>query len=155
LAAGNAPDRFLVGLAVLGLLAEVARERPLVCLIDDAQWLDEPSCHVLGVVGRRLQAEAGLLPLAGRGAGHERMFSALPSLTLEGLAREDAQALLMAAVSGQVDRQVRDRIVTETRGNPLRLLELSREMSPGELAGGFGVPHLRASSRPMEEHYAG
>jgi DNA-binding CsgD family transcriptional regulator len=154
LAAGSAPDRFVVGLAVLGLLAEVGAKRPLVCLIDDAQWLDDPSRQVLGFVGRRLLAEAVLLLLAVGETGNEQLFPALPSLTLEGLAREDARALLMATVSGQLDERVRDRIVAETRGNPLRLLELSREMNPGELAGGFGVPYVGVSSGPMEEHYA-
>ena len=153
LVGGNAPDLFLVGLAVLGLLAEVAGERPLVCLVDDAQWLDEPSRQVLGFVGRRLLAEPVLLLFAVREAGEEQLFPALPSLTLEGLTDDDAAALLTAAVAGQLDDQVRDRIVAETGGNPLRLLELPRELSPGELAGGFGVPHRSSSFAPMEEHY--
>jgi DNA-binding CsgD family transcriptional regulator len=147
---GNAPDRFVVGLAVLGLLAEVAAERPLVCLVDDAQWLDEPSRQVLGFVGRRLLAEPVLLLLAVREAGDEQLFEALTSLTLEGLTERDARALLTAAVAGQLDEQVRDRLVAETRGNPLRLLELPREMSSSELAGGYGVPRVGG---PMEEHY--
>ena len=129
---------------------EVAAERPLVCLVDDAQWLDEPSRQVLGFVGRRLLAEPVLLLLAVREAGDEQLFPALTSLTLEGLTEDDARALLTAAVPGQLDEQVRDRIVAETRGNPLRLLELPREMSSGELAGGYGVPHVGG---PMEEHY--
>jgi DNA-binding CsgD family transcriptional regulator len=150
---GTAPDRFVVGLAVLGLLAEAARERPLVCLVDDAQWLDEPSRQVLGFVGRRLVAEAVVLLCAVREVGDEQLFPALPSLTLEGLTEEDARALLTAAVSGQLDEQVRDRIVAETGGNPLRLLELPRELTAGELAGGFGTPEPSASSAPMEEQY--
>ena len=145
---------FVVGLAVLGLLAEVAAERPLVCLVDDAQWLDEPSRQVVGFVGRRLQAEAVLLLFAVREAGDEQLFPALATLTLEGLTEEDAGALLMAAVPGQLDEQVRDRIVAETGGNPLRLLELPREMSQAELAGGFGAPHMDSSFGPMDEHYA-
>jgi DNA-binding CsgD family transcriptional regulator len=153
LAAGNTPDRFVVGLAVLGLLAEVAAERPLVCLVDDAQWLDEPTRQVLGFVGRRLHAEAVLLLFAAREVGDEQVLPALGSLTLEGLTEEDARELLMAAVSRQLDEQVRDRIVAETRGNPLRLLELPRELSAGELAGGFGVPRTGTSSGHMEEHY--
>jgi DNA-binding CsgD family transcriptional regulator len=148
---GNAPDRFVVGLAVLGLLTEVAAERPLVCLVDDAQWLDEPSRQVLGFVGRRLLAEPVLLLLAVREAGEELLFPALTSLTLEGLTEEDARALLTAAVPGQLDEHVRDRIVAETQGNPLSLLELPREMSSGELAGGYGVPHVGGQ---MEEHFA-
>jgi DNA-binding CsgD family transcriptional regulator len=139
LAAGNPPDRFVVGLAVLSLLAEVAARRPFVCLVEDAQWLDEASSQVLGFVGRRLLAEAVLLLFAVRETGEDLLFPALPTLTLEGLAEQDARALLTAAVSGHLDEQVRDRIVAETRGNPLGLLELPREMSQAELAGGFGV----------------
>src|SRR6187200_859054 len=148
---GVAPDRFVVGLAVLGLLAEVAAERPLVCLVDDAQWLDEPSRQVLGFVARRLLAEPVLLLLAVREAGDEQLFEAVTSLTLEGLTELDARALLTAAVPGQLDEQVRDRLVAETRGNPLRLLELPREMSSSELAGGYGVPRV---GLPIQEHYA-
>jgi DNA-binding CsgD family transcriptional regulator len=151
LAAGNPPDRFVVGVAVLGLLAELAAKRPLVCLIDDAQWLDEPSRQVIGFVGRRLLAEAVLLLIAVRDTGEEPMFGGLPILVLEGLSRRDAAALLATAVSGQLDERVRDRIVAETRGNPLRLLELPRQMRPAELAGGFGVP--RPAAGPMEELY--
>ena len=153
LADGDAPDRFLVGLAVLGLLAEAAAERPLVCLVDDAQWLDEPSRQVLGFVGRRLLAEAVLLLFAVREAGDERLLPSLPTLTIEGLAEQDARALLMAVVPGQLDEQVRDRIVAETRGNPLGLLELPREMSPAELAGGFGMPRQSLASGDVEDHY--
>ena len=150
---GSAPDRFVVGLAVLGLLAEVGAKRPLVCLVDDAQWLDEPSRQVLGFVGRRLLAEAVLLLLAVRETGDNQLLS-LPTLTLDGLTEEDARALLMAAVAGHLDDQVCDRIVAETRGNPLGLLELPRGMSPGELAGGFGRPSAGTASGHIEEHYA-
>ena len=113
------------------LLTEVAAEQPLVCLVDDAQWLDEPSRQVLGFVGRRLLAEAVVLVFAVREVGDERLFPALPSLTIEGLTVEDARALLTAAVPGHLDERVRDRIVAETRGNPLALLELPREMRSG------------------------
>ncbi len=153
MAAGNPPDRFVVGLAVLGLLAEVAGKRPLVCLIDDAQWLDEPSRQVLGFVGRRLLAEAVLLLFAVRETGDERLFPALPTLTLEGLTDQDARALLTAAVPGHLDEQVRDRIVAETRGNPLGLLELPRGMSQAELAGGFAVPATGTVSDHIEDQY--
>jgi DNA-binding CsgD family transcriptional regulator len=147
---GTAPDRFVVGLAVLGLLTEVAAERPLVCLVDDAQWLDEPSRQVLGFVGRRLLAEPVLLLLAVRETGDDQLFPALTNLTLQGLTEEDARALLTAAVPGQLDEHVRDRIVAETQGNPLTLLELSQEMGSGELAGGYGVPHVGGA---MEDRY--
>jgi hypothetical protein len=154
LAAGNTLDRFVVGLAVLGLLAQVASERPLLCLVDDTQWLDQPTREVLGFVGRRLQAEAVMLLFAVRDAADENPLPSLPTLTIEGLAEEAARALLTAAVPGQLDEQVRDRIVSETHGNPLRLLELPRETSAAELAGGFGVPHALTAGGLLKEHYA-
>ena len=111
-----------------------------MCLVDDAQWLDDASAQVLGFVGRRLLAESVLLVFAVREAADERLFPALPTLTLEGLTDDDARALLTAAVPGHLDAQVRDRLVAETRGNPLALLELARGLSDAELAGGFAVP---------------
>jgi hypothetical protein len=140
LATGPAPDRFVVGLAALSLLAEYAAARPLACLVDDAQWLDEASSQVLGFVGRRLLAESALLLFAVRQAAEEQIFPGLPALTVEGLTDEDARALLTATVPGHLDERVRDRIVAETRGNPLGLLELARGMSEAELAGGFAGP---------------
>jgi hypothetical protein len=153
LASGRAPDRFVVGLASLGLLAEAGSRRPLVCLVDDAQWLDEPSRQVVGFVGRRLMAEAVLLLLAVRESRDQQLFPALPSMTLEGLAHTHARALLMSTVRSPVDEQVRDRVVAESRGNPLRLIESAREMNSAQLGGGFGMPPIGASSRPLEEHY--
>ena len=153
LSTGNPPDLFMVGLAALGLLAEAAAKRPLACLVDDAQWLDEPSRRVLAFVGRRLLAEAILLLLAVREAGDERLFPALPTLPLGGLTDEDAQALLVAAVPGHLDDQVRDRIVAETGGNPLALLELARGLSKAELAGGFGEADPNMVAVQMEGHY--
>jgi DNA-binding CsgD family transcriptional regulator len=153
LAAGTAPDRFVVGLAVLSLLAENAAARPLVCLVDDAQWLDEASSQVLGFVGRRLLAESVLLLFAVREAADKRMFPGLPALIAEGLTDEDARALLTATVTGHLDERVRDRIVAETRGNPLGLLELARGMSEAELAGGFArLPTASLPSR-LQDHY--
>ncbi len=159
LAAGTAPERFVIGLAVLSLLAEVAAERPLVCLVDDAQWLDEPSSQVLGFVGRRLLAESVLLLVAVREIADERMFPGVPTLTVEGLPDEDARALLSAAIPGHLDEQVRDRIVAETRGNPLGLLEVARGMSEAELAGGFvDLPRRRPPGHltgRLQDHYLG
>jgi len=136
---GAAPDKFVVGLAVLGLLAEAAAKLPLVCVVDDAQWLDEASGKVLGFVARRLVAESVLMVFAIREPTDQQVLAGMPAITLDGLGPEDAQALLSAAVPGRLDRMVRDRIVAETRGNPLALLELSRSGRAG-LMGGFGLP---------------
>jgi len=152
-AAGTAADRFVVGLAVLGLLAEVAAARPLVCLVDDAQWLDEASAEVLGFVGRRLGAESVALLLAVREGTDDRRFGGLPALAVEGLPDEDARALLTAAVAGHLDERIRDRIVAETRGNPLGLLELARGLSEAELAGGFAVPPTTTVPGRLRDHY--
>jgi DNA-binding CsgD family transcriptional regulator len=152
LAAGNAPDPFFVGLAVLSLLAEAAAEQPLVCLVDDAQWLDAASSQVLAFVGRRLLAEAVVLVFAVREVDAERLFPALPALTIEGLAMEVGRALLTTVVPGHMDERVRDRIVAESRGNPLALLELPRTMGRAELSGGFAVP-TSAPSGDLLDHY--
>ena len=140
LSAGNAPDRFLVGLAVLGLLAEVAEERPLVCVIDDAQWLDRASAQTLAFVARRLVAESVALVFALRVPGEVSELTGLAELVVEGLPEDDARALLSSALPGPVDERVLDRIVAETRGNPLALLELPRGLKPAELTGGFMLP---------------
>ena len=157
MAAGTVPDRFVVGLAVLSLLAENAAARPLICLVDDAQWLDEASSQVLGFVGRRLLAEPVGLLFAVREAVGEQMFPGLPALTVEGLTDNDARALFAAAVPGHLDEQVRDRIIAETSGNPLGLLELARGMSGAELAGGFaGPPKTNLSGHlqdQLQHHY--
>ena len=157
LAAGSTPDRFVLGLAVLSLLAEYAAARPLVCLVDDAQWLDEASSQVLGFVGRRLLAEPVGMLFAVREAADERLFPGLPALTVEGLSDEDARGLLTAAVPGHLDKRVRDRIVAETGGNPLGLLELARGMAEAELAGGFaGLPRASLPGQlrdRLQDHY--
>jgi DNA-binding CsgD family transcriptional regulator len=132
---GAAPDRFLVGLAVLSLLCEVAEQRPLICLVDDLQWLDSASTQVLAFVGRRLQNESvGVVFGARRPSGD---LAGLPELVLAGLGVEDARALLDSVLPGPLDARVRERIVAETRGNPLALLELPRGLTAAELAGGF------------------
>src|SRR6202167_3449591 len=136
--AGPAPDRFVVGLAALGLLSEVAAERPVVCVVDDAHWLDRASAQVLGFVARRLAADPVGLVFATRLPGAE--LTGLPELAVEGLGWEDARVLLDSALTGPVDEQVLDLIVAETRGNPLALLELPRGVALWELAGGFGLP---------------
>jgi DNA-binding CsgD family transcriptional regulator len=141
LRAGETPDRFLVGLAALGLLSEAAREQPLLCVVDDAQWLDRASAQALGLIARRLVAEGVALVFAVRVPSEEQELARLPELVVEGLRDGDARALLGSVVRGPLDGRVRDRIVAETRGNPLALLELPRGWTPAEIAGGFGLPH--------------
>jgi DNA-binding CsgD family transcriptional regulator len=138
LKAGAAPDRFLVGLAALSLLSEAADAQPLLCVVDDAQWLDRASAQALAFVARRLLAEPVALVFATREAGEE--FSGLPELLVGGLGDGDARELLSSALSAPIDERVRDRLVAETRGNPLALLELPRGVTTAELAGGFGLP---------------
>ena len=139
LSSGAPPDRFLIGLAVLGLLSAAAEEHPLVCLVDDAQWLDRSSAQVLAFVARRLAAESVVLVFAEREAMARKELAGLPELRIAGLPDAAARELLASVIRGPLDERVRDRIVAETRGNPLALLELPRESSPGLLAGGFGL----------------
>ena len=138
ISAGPAPDRFLVGLAVLSLLAEAAGEQPLLCLVDDQQWLDRASGQVLGFVARRLGAESVGLVFAARVSGGE--LAGLPELAVGGLGDGDARALLDSVIAGPLDERVRDRVVAETRGNPLALLEWAGRVKPAARAGGFGLP---------------
>ncbi|MEY9892106.1 DNA-binding CsgD family transcriptional regulator [Catenulispora sp. MAP5-51] len=151
LAGGNPPDLFFLGLATLGLLAEAAAEQPLACLVDDAQWLDGASKQVLAFVGRRLNAEPMLLVIAVREDPDEQGFDGLPSLVLSGLTKDDARKLLTASVAGRLEDRVRDRLIAETSGNPLALLELAGGMSPADLAGG-SVGHSPLSGR-LHDHY--
>jgi DNA-binding NarL/FixJ family response regulator len=151
-AAGPPPDRLFVGLAVLSLLSEVAGERPLVCLIDDEHWLDRASAQALGFTARRLAADPVGLVFAARDPGAE--LAGLPELEVTGLDDSDARALLDAALAGPLDARVRDLIVAETRGNPLALLELPRGLTPGELAGGFGLPGAAPLAGRIEDSFA-
>jgi hypothetical protein len=154
LSTGSAPDRFLVGLATLTLLAEVAEEQPMMCIVDDAQWLDRASALILGFVGRRLLAErVGLVCAARSGIGDD-VLAGLPELSVGGLNDSDARALLLDNLRGPLDAAVRDQIVTESRGNPLALLELSRALSTADLSGGFGLPDSRPVSGKVERSYA-
>ena len=153
LSAGNAPDRFLVGMAVLSLLSAVAAERPLLCLVDDAQWLDAASGQVLGFVARRLLAESVAILFAVREPAARSEFEGLPEVLLGGLERDAARALLARAVPGPLDDRVRDRIVAESRGNPLALLELPRTMSAAERAGGFVLSGAMDVPRHIEDQY--
>src|SRR5918997_2765063 len=153
LAPGDVPDRFLVGLAVLGLLSAAAEERPLLCLVEDAHWLDAASGLILGFVARRLQADSVAIVAAVREPNTRHDFDGLPELRLRGLAEQDARTLLMSAVPGRIDARVRDRIVAETRGNPLALLDLPRSMSAAELTGGFELLPATDLPRHLEEQY--
>jgi DNA-binding CsgD family transcriptional regulator len=150
LTGGDPPDRFLVALAALSLLAAVAHDRPLLCLVDDAQWLDDASVQVLGFVARRLLAEPIAMLFAVREPGQRRELAGLGELKLEGLDEGDARALLDSALAGPIDSRIREQIITETRGNPLALLELVRGSTPEELAGGFGLPGAIAHSASVE-----
>jgi DNA-binding CsgD family transcriptional regulator len=148
---GPAPDRFLVGLAVLSLLTDVAEERPLLCVIDDAQWLDHASALVLAFVARRLFAEPVGLVFAARETVED--LQGLPELEVRGLRNGDARALLQSVVRFLLDERVRDRIVAETRGNPLALLELPRGLTATQLAGGFGLLSAHALSGRIEDSF--
>ncbi len=149
---GRGADRFLVGLAVLSLFSEMAAEQPLVCVVDDAQWLDRASLDTLAFVARRLYAESVALVLATRAPADE--LSGLPELVVEGLRDEDAGALLEANVHGAVDAAVFERIIAESHGNPLALIELPRTWHDADLAGGFGLPASRPVHSRVEQSYA-
>ena len=150
LSAGSAPEGLLVGLAALSLLSDAAHRCPLVCLIDDAQWLDRASAKALAFVARRLHAESVALVFATR---DEQELVGLPELLVEGLCDRDARELLCSALGVPLDEQVLDRVVAETRGNALALLELPRGLSPEQLAGGFGPPGALALSRRIEQSF--
>jgi len=149
---GPAPDPFLVGLAVLGLLSEVAEARPLLCVVDDAQWLDDASARALAFLARRLLAEKIALLFAARERGDT--LAGFPEINVGPLGQRDARVLLESVLPARVDEQVFDRIIVETRGNPLALLELPRGMTPTQLAGGFGLPAAISLSTRIEEHFA-
>jgi DNA-binding CsgD family transcriptional regulator len=152
LSAGPAPDRFLVGLAVLGLLSETAGERPLLCVIDDQQWLDRASAQALGFAARRLAADPVGLVFAARVPGQD--VAGLPELVVEGLAAGDARELLDSVLTGPLDAGVRDQIIADTNGNPLALLELPRGLTPAQLAGGFGLSSAVPLDGRIEESFA-
>src|SRR5580704_1327275 len=158
LASGESPDRFLVALATLSLMAEAAEERPILCVVDDAQWLDQASAQVLGFVGRRLLAEPIALVFAVRtptpADPSADPLAGLPELRLSGLDEQSAQALLATVISGPLDESVRARILQETHGHPLALLELYRGRSPADLAGGFALPDAGDLPRRIEDQYA-
>jgi DNA-binding CsgD family transcriptional regulator len=151
LSAGPAPSPFLVGLAALGLLSEASQERPLLCVVDDAQWLDRASARALAFVARRLLAEKIALVFAARERGYD--LAGLPELRVDPLGHRDARTLLESVLPARLDEHVLDRIVMETHGNPLALLELPRGLTPIQLAGGFGLPPAVPLSASIEESF--
>ena len=163
LTSGHNPDRFLLALGALSLMAETSEEQPLLCVVDDAQWLDQASAQVLGFVGRRLLAESIALvfaartppqrPRGPRGVTSPDPLAGLPELRLDGLAEEPARALLATVTSGPLDESVRARIIEETHGNPLALLELCRGLGAAELAGGFALPDAGDLPGRIEAQY--
>jgi DNA-binding CsgD family transcriptional regulator/tetratricopeptide (TPR) repeat protein len=150
---GNPPDRFLISLATLSMLSDVGEEQPLVCLVDDAQWLDQASVHTLTFVARRLLAEPVALVFATRTVGEDHAFRQIPEMRVSGLNDADSRALLRAALRGPLDAAVFDEIVAEARGNPLALLELPRGRTPAELAFGFGLPTTTPLAGRVEQGF--
>src|SRR4051812_48358686 len=151
LSAEAVPDRFLVGLATLSLLAEVAEKRALLCVVDDGQWLDHASVQALAFAARRLLAENVVILFAAREPSAE--LTGLPELVVEGLRDADARAILGSVIPGRLDERVMDQLVAEAGGNPLALLELPRELSAARLAGGFGLPGAVSLSGRIEESF--
>src|SRR3954452_16308084 len=158
LASGDSPARFLVALAALSLMAETSEEQRMLCVVDDAQWLDQASAQVLGFVGRRLLAESLALVFAVRtsaaGDPLPDHLAGLPELRLGGLDEQSARALLATVASGPLDESVRARILEETHGHPLALVELYRGRSAADLAGGFALPDAGDLPRRIEDQYA-
>ena len=151
---GPAPNPFLVGLATLTLLAEVAEQQPLLCVIDDAQWLDTASAQVVQFVGRRLLAERIALVCAARPQADGEVLAGMSALQVAGLGPSDARALLLDKLQGRLDAAVCDQIVTESHGNPLALLELPRTWNLADVAGGFGLPARHPVTTKIEQSYA-
>ena len=153
LSAGPPPDRFMVGLAVLSLLADIAEEQPLLCIVDDAQWLDRVSAQTLGFVARRLLAERVGLLFGLRASTGEHALEGLPELVIEGLSADHARLLLDSTIPGPLDHRVQDRILGEAGGNPLALLELPRGLKPVDVAGGFGLAGELPLTGRIEQGY--
>jgi DNA-binding CsgD family transcriptional regulator len=152
LRAGQPPNPFLVGLAVLNLLSEAAEEQPLLCVVDDAQWLDRASALVLAFAARRLLAERIAIVFAAREP--IEALHGFAELRVEPLSLRDARALLDSVLPARLDERVLERIVVETRGNPLALLEWPRGLTPAQLAGGFGLPAALPVSVRIEQSFA-
>lgn len=150
---GLAPSKFLVGLATLSLLSEASRTAPILCLVDDAQWLDDASAQVLGFVARRLGFEPVGMVFALRAPNNRAVFAGVPPLNVEAFSRHDAEALLSSLAPGPVDRRAMDRILDEADGNPLAIVESARALSRAEISTGMILPATTTSPSRMEEHY--
>src|SRR4051794_35081569 len=151
---GQSPDKLLVALATLGLLAAASEHGPTLCVVEDAHWLDQASAQVVGFVGRRLLAEpVGLVCAARAPVAAPDHLMGLPELRLEGLDETSARALLDSVSAGRVDEGVRARIVDETQGNPLALLELGARMGAAGFAGGFATVDEMSLSDRIEDEY--
>jgi DNA-binding CsgD family transcriptional regulator len=153
LSTGRVPDRLMVGLGTLTLVAEAAEQDPLICFVDDAQWLDHASAQILGFVARRLLAERVALVCAARTGSGDDVLPGLPALAIRGLGDSDARALLLANVHGPLDAAVCDQLIAESHGNPLALLELPRTWRAADLAGGFGLPEGQPVASRIEQSY--
>src|SRR6266568_8782955 len=151
LASGRPPDRFFLGLAVLSLLSDVAEEQPLLCVVDDQQWLDRGSADVLAFVARRLGAESVGLIFGARAISDE--LAGLPELVVGELSEVEAGALLDSILTAPLDPRVREQIISETRGIPLAMLEVLRDLTPAELPGGFGLTGGTSVSGSIEETF--
>jgi predicted ATPase len=152
LSTGPAPDRFLVGLATLTLVAQAAEQQPLACIVEDAQWLDGASAQLVAFVARRLLAERIALVCAARTGIGDGVLAGLPTLEVRGLSDGDARSLLLGHLHGPIDAAVTDQIIAESRGNPLALLELPRTWR-ADLAGGFGLPASQPVAGKIEHSY--
>ena len=153
LSEGPAPDPFLVGLATLTLFADVSEDQPLVCIVDDSQWLDQASARILAFVARRLLAERVAIVCGARTGLGDSVMAGLPELLVGALNDRDARALLLENLIGPLDAAVCDQIVAESHGNPLALLEFPRTWNAAELAGGFGFPESHPIASKIEEGY--
>jgi len=150
---GPPPSQFLVGLATLTLLADLSERRPVACIVDDGQWLDQATAQLLGFVGRRLLAEPIAIVCAIRTDVGDTVLTGLPEIRLNGLDDEDSRSLLVGSVHGRLDAAVSERIITESHGNPLALLELPRTWTATDLAGGFGLPESQRVASKIEQSY--
>ncbi|MCV7168237.1 helix-turn-helix transcriptional regulator [Mycobacterium stomatepiae] len=150
---GDPPDALLVGLALLGLLGEAAGDQTTMCIIDDAQWLDSASLHMLTIAARRIVADPVAMIFATRDTSTVRELAGLPELTLRGLGAADARALLAATLPGRLDEQVLANIISEATGNPLALLEIPKALSQNELAGGYGIAQAAPPASVVERSF--